>query len=299
MLSSLTHTLIRTLTVLSLSLLGSLCRAQSDYLVLNHKNPSTFEQMIADLSKADVVVVGEEHDHKLGHKLELEILKGLQARNPAQVFSLEMFERDVQLVLDEYLNDQISQASFLAASRPWANYAADYAPLIEFCKANKMPVIAANAPRRYVSVASRKGQNALLELPKASLSYLAKLPYSMDLPEEYNKALDAVFGNHGNTGAGMSNIPPFIKEGQALWDATMADSVLRGWKRYRKRPIMQINGSMHSDYGYGLVDRLRKANRKLKVSVVSIKRDKGYPQIETGKYDTMGDYVILTGDERK
>ncbi len=287
------------LAVLGLALSSSVCFAQSDFLVLSHRETVSFERMIEELSKADVVVVGEEHDHKLGHALELQILKGLHARNPSQLFSLEMFERDVQLTLDEYLNDQISQSSFLAASRPWPNYAADYAPLIEFCKANRVPVIAANAPRRYVSAASRKGQATLLELPKASQAYLAKLPITMDLPPEYDHALDAVFGNHGGQNTGMPALPPFIKEGQALWDATMADSILRGRRQFRKRPVMQINGSMHSDSGYGLVDRLRKADRRLRVMVVSIKRDKAYPQVEAGQYEKAGDFVILTGEEPK
>ncbi|GDX40124.1 hypothetical protein LBMAG21_04160 [Armatimonadota bacterium] len=287
------------LAILGITLSGSACLADGNFLVFSHRETKSFEQMLEALSKADVVVVGEEHDHKLGHTLELQILKGLQAHNPSQVFSLEMFERDVQLPLNEYLADQISQSSFLAASRPWPTYATDYAPLIEFCKANRLPVIAANAPRRYVSAVSRKGQSILLDLPKASKAYLAKLPISMDLPPEYDAALNAVFGNHGNTGTSMPSLPPFIKEGQALWDATMADSILRGRKQYRKSPIMQINGSMHSDYGYGLVDRLRKTDKRLKVMIVSIKRDRAYPQVDATQYEKTGDFVIVTGEEPK
>jgi len=268
-----------------------------DRLIFSHREARTFDQMIEELGRADVVVVGEQHDHKQGHALELEILKGLQVHNAEVALSLEMFERDVQLVLDEYLADQITQSSFLAASRPWPNYATDYAPMVEFCKANKLPIIAANAPRRYVNIASRKGQSALLELSKASQSYLPKLPYSMDLPPEYNQALDEIFGNH-NAGSGTQPAaqgqPPYMKEGQALWDATMADSIQRGRKMYPKRLILQMNGSMHSDSGYGLVDRLRKANPKLKVAVVSIKPDAAYPNVDASKYESIGDFVILT-----
>jgi uncharacterized iron-regulated protein len=257
--------------------------------------------MIEELSKADVVVVGEEHDHKLGHALELEILKGIQARNPSVALSLEMFERDTQLVLDEYLTDQISQASFLAASRPWPNYKTDYAPMVEFCKANKLPVIAANAPRRYVSLTARKGQSALLGLPKESRAYLAKLPYSMDLPSGYNTALDEIFGNHGAgqpaAPTGMPAQPPYMKESQALWDATMADSVLKGRRATHKKLVIQMNGSMHSDSGYGLVDRLRKTDPRLKVMIVSIKPDSAYPNVDTGKYEKVADFVIVTKTE--
>jgi len=269
-----------------------------DRLIFSHRSVRNFDQMIEELGKADVVVVGEQHDHKLGHALELQILQGLQTHNPAVALSLEMFERDVQLVLDEYLADQITQPSFLAASRPWPNYAADYAPLIEFCKTNKLPVIAANAPRRYVNIASRKGQAALLDLPRESKAYLAKLPYSMDLPAGYDSALNEIFGNHGSGGAGSQPTspaqPPYMKEGQALWDATMADSILRGRKTFPKHLILQMNGAMHSDSGYGLVDRLRKSNSKLKVLIVSIKPDTAFPNVDIGKYEKDADFVIVT-----
>jgi uncharacterized iron-regulated protein len=40
----------------------------------------------------------------------------------------------------------------LQDSRPWANYVRDYRPLVEYAKAQGLDVIAANAPRRYVSM---------------------------------------------------------------------------------------------------------------------------------------------------
>ena len=61
---------------------------------------------------------------------------------------MEMFERDAQIVLDEYLNDLITEKKFLDDSRPWENYKTDYRPLVEFARVNKLNVIAANAPRR-------------------------------------------------------------------------------------------------------------------------------------------------------
>src|SRR5258705_4104402 len=121
------------------------------FLVYSGKEQRTLAQMIDDISKADIVFVGEQHDHKMGHILELDILKALHGKTPSIALSLEMFERDTQLVVDEHFKGQISQASFLAASRPWPHYTTDYAPLVEECKENKLSLIAANAPRRYVS----------------------------------------------------------------------------------------------------------------------------------------------------
>ncbi len=72
---------------------------------------------------------------------------------------MEMFERDVQIVLDEYLKNYISESHFISSSRAWGNYKTDYRPLVEFAKQNKIDVVAANAPRRYVNMVSRLGKD--------------------------------------------------------------------------------------------------------------------------------------------
>lgn len=260
--------------------------------------PVTFTQMVQQLGEADVVFVGENHDDKRGHRLELQVLEALYVQNPRLALSLEMFERDVQGVVDEYLQDDITEAQFLASARPWKNYTEDYRPLVEFCKAHNLPVIAANAPRRYVNIVSRKGQEALLRLPRASRSYLAPLPYRMDLPPGYDKQLTEVF-SPGDGAHGAGGPPPaLLKQAQALWDSTMADSLLHALRRYPGRKLLQMNGGMHSDAGWGIVDRLRHARPHLKVKIISIKPDAEYstvsPEKRREKYGSLGDFVILT-----
>eukprot|EP00879_Flechtneria_rotunda_P001579 GHRR01001738.1.p1 GENE.GHRR01001738.1~~GHRR01001738.1.p1 ORF type:complete len:440 (+),score=183.63 GHRR01001738.1:170-1489(+) len=94
------------------------------------------------------------------------------------ILSLEMFERDVQPVVDEYLAGILPLHDLLRDSRPWANYVTDYKPLVEFCKVHQLPVLAANAPRRYVSLAGRSSREALQQLPAAAKAWLAPLPYA-------------------------------------------------------------------------------------------------------------------------
>jgi uncharacterized iron-regulated protein len=95
-----------------------------------------------------VIFIGEEHESRASHQAELTILKGLAERDSNLILALEMFERDVQDVLDAYLKGKILEKKFLKQSRPWPNYLEDYRPLIEFAKKKGMPVIAANIPRR-------------------------------------------------------------------------------------------------------------------------------------------------------
>jgi uncharacterized iron-regulated protein len=262
--------------------------------------------MIEELCRADVVFIGEQHDHKRGHELKRDILQAMHRRCPDLVLSLEMFERDTQLVVDEYLAGLITESAFLAASRPWPNYRTDYRPLVEFCKENRLPVIAANAPRRYVNIVSRKGQGALKDLSREAKSFLAPLPYAMDLPPQYDKQLTELFGGQHNTAQPPPGAPPSampstenMKQAQGLWDATMADSILRGLRRYRGRKILQVNGAMHSDSGFGIVDRLRRAAPRRKALIVTIRPDPAFPNQPPGKYEGVADFVILTPSGEK
>src|SRR5690349_10576273 len=100
------------------------------------KNFGDFETMLVDLTRADVVFVGEQHDDANTHRLELAILEGLLRRHVPIVIAMEMFERDVQGTLDRYLAGTITEEQFLKDARAWPRYATDYRPIIEFARAH-------------------------------------------------------------------------------------------------------------------------------------------------------------------
>lgn len=295
----------------------------TQFAVFAGGKPTRFDTMIESLKDTDVVFIGENHDHKLGHALEVYVLNALYQHGVERALALEMFERDVQGVLDEYLLGLISEQSFLQASRPWPNYATDYKPMIEFCREKGLPVVASNAPRRYVSMVSRKGQGVLTSLPPASRRWIASFPYAMDLPAEYDRQLTEIFtqpheapkapanGDKAKEGdkpttaptkpATMSGMPSVanLKESQSLWDATMADSILQFRRAHPERKILHVNGAMHSDSGFGIVYRLRKADPTLKIRLITVRPDASFPNLPGDKYDRLADYVIVTRPDEK
>jgi uncharacterized iron-regulated protein len=262
----------------------------------------TLDAAVKELADADVVFFGEQHDDRNAHGLERALLEGLYAQNPHLMLSMEMFERDVQGVVDEYLDGYITESHFLLSSRPWPNYKEDYRPLVEFCKEHKLPVVAANAPRRYVNIVSRKGQAALLELPKTSRVYLAPLPYSTTIPPEYDRQLTEIFGGAHDTGnskqpsapqPGMPD-PALLKQAQFLWDATMADSIARAAHANRGRQILQVNGAMHSDSSFGIAARLHALNPHLRIKIVTVRPDAAYPALPSGLPTGLADIIAVT-----
>ncbi|MEK6234352.1 MAG: ChaN family lipoprotein, partial [Planctomycetales bacterium] len=146
---------------LSVVVLCSVCADPADYRVYSQASGDAvaLDAMADDLARRDVVFLGEDHSNPVGHRLELESLTALHKRRPDVVLSMEMFERDAQGVLDDYLRDRVDEKTFLKHARPWRDYQKYYRPLIEFAKMNKLDVVAANVPT-LISRRVAKGDSA-------------------------------------------------------------------------------------------------------------------------------------------
>src|SRR5690606_24593464 len=99
-----------------------------------------------------------------------------QSYGSKTALSLEMFDRDVQLVMNEYLSGAIREKHFNKDARIWSNYR-NYKPMVEYAKKNKLEVVCANAASRYTNLAGREGQKALSALSKESHKNFAPIPY--------------------------------------------------------------------------------------------------------------------------
>ena len=89
---------------------------------------------------ADAVLVGEIHTDPVGHWVEAELVRRALGRFDIgeesgalrpMALSMEMFERDVQEVVNEYMADLITESQFMSSARPWEFYATDYRPMVE------------------------------------------------------------------------------------------------------------------------------------------------------------------------
>lgn len=179
--------------------------------------PATMDDIRAAIKKVDVVFVGEQHDDPVSHFIEQRVLEAMyDTYGNAAALSLEMFSRDVQYIVDEYLAGLITDAHFQLSSSPWSNYPQDYKPLVDFAKDKNLAVIAANAPRRYANRVTRNGRQSLLDLSDQALTYLAPLPYgaaSAKYTEQWNKVMsDAMASMRPATPAVTPVAPPVAPE---------------------------------------------------------------------------------------
>jgi len=164
------------------------------------KELTTVDKIAAASRDANIIFFGEEHNDSAGHYLEAAIFKALQLQYGNKLaLSMEMFETDCQLVVNEYLAGFITEERLIKEGRAWTNYR-DYKPVVETAKQFKLDVIAANPPRRYVNMVGRKGMQVLDSLPKASKRYLPPLPYDTSSGKYREKFLDFMKGGSPGTG---------------------------------------------------------------------------------------------------
>lgn len=227
----------------------------------------TAAQLASKLQKYDVVFFGEYHDQSEIHQYELELLKAMyKAKGEKLALSMEMFEADNQDKLNKFLAGTMSEENFLAASRPWPNYGTDYAPLVNFAKEKKMPVIAANVPRFLAAHVAKN--NASTEGVEAQ--YQQWLPKHTYAPEGAYK--DKFYAQMSSPAAPMK-MPPqrlaAVYAAQCLKDDKMAESIAAFADAHQNMQILHINGCFHSDAHLGTAQKLEALRPELKVAVIT------------------------------
>jgi uncharacterized iron-regulated protein len=221
------------------------------------------------LAAADVAFLGEQHDDETTHRVQRLLLEAVAERRNNVSLALEMFERDVQEPLDHFQMGHTSEAEFLAEARAWPRYARDYKPLVDFAIAREWAVVAANVPRPLAAEVAKSGLAVL-----AGRSDADRRLFAADLRCEpagdYFHRFVAALGTHGQTLDDTARVRYY--ESQCLKDETMAESIAQahaaGSIGGRKPLVISVNGTVHSDFGFGTVERV--ARRLPQASIVTV-----------------------------
>ena len=256
------------------------------------KQVITIDKIVTDMANADVLFFGEEHNDSAGHYLENKIFRALHAAyNDRVVLSMEMFETDNQVTLDDYLDGFIDEARLARDARLWSNYK-DYRPMIEYAKQNKIPVIAANTPRRYVNLVSRRGMRSLDSLSRDAKRFLPPLPYDTLTGRYREKFVEIMKG-----GPGGNN--PNVYCSQSLWDAGMSYSIYKYLRAHKHKKIFHCVGSFHTEEKLGTAAQLQMRKKKLKILNIASFSDASFKNPDWEKFSYKGDYIIITNPDLK
>ena len=262
----------------------------------------SLSQLADAASTADVVFFGEQHDDEETHRAELAMLSAIGERRGKVVLSLEMFERDVQSVLDAYLAGRISEADFRAQSRPWPNYGTDYRPLVELAKAKGWPVVAANVPRRFASTVSRRGLGALDSLSASDRLLVARDNVCPTDDQYYRNFIEVMGGAHGGAPAVSGSAAPSMDammglfyQAQCVKDETMAEAIIAARANAGSDAVVvHFTGAFHSDFGLGTVSRVLRRLPAARTVVVSAVPTPDPAGEAVTQYTDRGQFIMLT-----
>lgn len=273
------------LLILSIIITSSVLAQQKKAYQLfdNNGHKISYQKMLKQLAKADIVFFGEEHNNSIAHWLEIELTKDL-AQKRQLILGAEMFETDNQQALTDYISGKIVEDTHKIKARLWKNYKTDYSPLVEFAKENKLKFIATNVPRSYASLVYHKGFEGLDTLPENEKQWFAKLPikYDANLPG-YVKMLSMMEGHGGE------NLP----KSQALKDATMANSIAKNYESGKL--FFHFNGSYHSNNFEGILWYLKQQLPQVKMLTICLAEQKSVNKVEADNLNK-ANFIIIVPD---
>jgi uncharacterized iron-regulated protein len=227
---------------------------------------TNYGKMLKSLQTKDIVLFGEYHNNPISHWLQLAVTKDLHPLREL-ILGAEMFEADNQEALDKYLRGEIDAKGLDTLARLWKNYPTDYAPLVNFAKANNLPFAATNIPRRYAAMVARGGFEALDTLSDREKAWMAPLPMAYDAELPGYKAMLEMMAGHGG---------PNLPKAQASKDATMAHFALQYYRQGSL--LLHFHGAYHSDNYEGILWYLRRQQPTLRYATITT-----VSQSDTGK----------------
>ncbi|NQV01452.1 MAG: ChaN family lipoprotein [Bacteroidia bacterium] len=227
------------------------------YRIFNAKGKkASYKEMLKGAGNSQVVFFGELHNNPISHWLEFELTTDLfEIKGGKLILAAEMFERDNQLLLDEYTGKFIRKKDFETEAKLWPNYSTDYAPLVNFAREHNLKFVASNIPRRYAAIVNLKGFDGLDSINAYQRGMIAPLPIKYDSTLNCYKSMKEMFA-----GSDTMNHTMNLAESQAIKDATMGYFLYRNLEE--ESTILHYNGAYHSDNYEGTVWYFRDFARK-------------------------------------
>jgi uncharacterized iron-regulated protein len=217
--------------------------APGSIIATNTGRQIPFETMMADLSTVTVIYIGESHTNAEHHEIQLKILTSLHNRFPGLAVGMEMFDRTYQPQLDVWSDGKMDENQFLKKVHWYANWRYHYAlyrPILQFVKANHLPLIGLNLPFHIPPKISIGGIASLSDEEKRHL------PGAIDFTDvEHRGYLQKIYSHHRIPG--RDDFEAFY-EAQCAWEDTMAETIARH-SPTGKMAVLVGNGHIFRKFG--------------------------------------------------
>jgi len=211
-----------------------------DVVRLKDRVTIPFDRMVGEASKSRVVVIGETHDNKSHHDLQLKIIRTLYEGGAPLAVGLEMFRAENQELLDKWWRWGMPTEQFEALYRenwgiPWPLYR----DIFLYTRQKRIPLVGLNVPREIIAKVAREGYGSLTEVERK------KLPPGLTctIDEAYRSFIRRTFTEHAH--ASGRSFEHFC-EAQMVWDTAMAIYALDYLDKNPGSRIVILAGSVHA-----------------------------------------------------
>lgn len=235
--------------LLNLALAGSL-EAKMIFRLKNLGEVSLAE-MVADLKKARVVVIGERHNSPEDHVAQRTVIQALHDAGVKIAVGLEMFRAEEQPALDRWVGRETALKDFRKVyERNWTpGYWDLYNDILIYARQEGIPLVGLNLPSEIPGQVAREGFDSLDAGQRRSLGI-----NSCAIPERYRDLLKRVLGKQAESAP--RRFDNFC-QAQLVWDYAMANAVAAYLARNPDRTVVVLCGTFHA-WRHGMPLQLEK-----------------------------------------
>jgi len=203
--------------------------------------PTTLTELMPELLRSRIIVVGEQHTDVGHHRAQLRVIQALHTAGAQVAVGLEMFRKNSQDALDRWVSGDIPPPEFERVFQDnWGYPWPAYQPIFEYARASRIPMIGLNVPREITRQVARDGFQSLTEDQRGQLADVA-----CQIDEEYMRYIRSVYGAHAH---GNMNFT-FFCEAQMVWDNAMAVHALEFLRSRPDTTMVILTGVGHAQKG--------------------------------------------------
>ena len=220
----------------------------------------SYEQMIGDLKKTNLVFIGEVHDRGSHHQLQHDIIKALNSSGVPIAVGFEMFTAESQNDLDKWSAGLLPLENFIQLyysnwNYPWPLYK----DIFLYVRDNKIPAVGLNVPAEISQKVARSGFSSLTK--KELEKFPSEIACSVD--ERYMKFIRRAYAAHGHSGKEFIH----FCEAQLLWDHAMAQNILSFLRKNPYKTVVVIAGTGHA-WKRGIPDQVQFLSKEAAYRVI-------------------------------
>lgn len=239
--------------------------------IINTRIPaeSDFDSLIREISAQDVIYLSEKHDNPDHHIIQERILRQLVENGLTPTIGFEFFSMEETPDLLNFVDSgKIAHAKKterfieqdLRRKLGWDTQPDDmwqyYYTLLTLARKENLPVAGIDLSATLKKRITRKGLHGLTPLEKESI-------FSTGLSNEAYKAYMFSIFKAVHCGMGHEKMQSRLYDTWVARNDAMAQSITRLY-RHRKGPVIIIIGGGHTEYGLGVMDRVKAMDKTIR-----------------------------------